>query len=231
MKKNEKIEKLINSSEKNNHRRVITVLVIAVCALLLAAAMIIVGHFTGTLTWFSKTKSSAERDIRVTNFDATAMISVDAGKSYSALNRTFVSKANFDNLRLNINYTGESNAYIRVKLFESFCDQNMVEIVSSPVSYSTVSGWKYNETDGYYYYNQIVKGVKEASDDDTANDTGDETGGDGGYLLNFITGASVSSEEVQYTNTDGFKLVAIIEQVQPDRFEDFFGSNALNSIN
>ena len=206
MNSNENVRKEALSFRKWKKRRRTTVLLIAICSIILSAALCVaVG-----VSWFTKSESAADRDMKVTDFSAAAVMSINGGTSYSDhSNTTLIAKSNFANLRLNINYIGESDAYIRVKLFESFCDEDGVVITKSDVEYSVDSDWVFNEADGYYYYKEIAKGATEEAP----------------LNIPFITGgASVPTEIREYSNTDGFKLDIIIEQVQPDRFAEFFGA-------
>lgn len=206
MNNNENVKKEAQSFRKWKKRRRITILMIAITSIILSAALCVaVGY-----SWFIKSESAAERDMKVTDFSAAAVMSINGGTSYSDhSNTTLIAKSNFAKLRLNVNYIGESDAYIRVKLFESFCDKDGVVITKSDVVYSVSSDWVFNESDGYYYYKKIANG---ATAENPLN-------------IPFITGgASVPAEIREYLSTDGFKLDIIIEQVQPDRFADFFGA-------
>lgn len=200
-----KINKEAEAVQKLNKKRKVIAIFITVCVLMLASVVLVGMGFT----WFRKSDSAVDVSHKVTDFSAAAKLSIDGGTTYTDhSNKTLIAKSNFANLRLNITYTGESDAYIRVKPFESFCDKDGKVLVKSDVSYTVDSKWVYNSADGYYYYKDIVGGASSSSP----------------LSINFITGgASVAQEKITYESTDGFKMDLIIESVQPDRFKEFYG--------
>ncbi|MBE6574184.1 MAG: hypothetical protein E7652_07310 [Ruminococcaceae bacterium] len=204
MKKNSDIKREAQTFQKWKKKRKLTIILIAVLSLTLS---LIVGVVVG-YSWFADANSSAKRDLKVTDFSASMQISINGSTGFEDLSDTLITKSDFSNLRLNINYTGESSAYIRVKLFESFYDSEGAYLAKSVVEYTTDSKWEFNPSDGYYYYKDIVSGATV----------------DTPLTIEFVTGgANISTEAVAYSDTDGFKLNAIIEEVQPDRFNEFFG--------
>ena len=213
MKNNEKIEKLIESSNAGKRKKKGIIAVIAIAACFLAAVMLFTDNFSGVVSWLKPTHIS-DQDVTVTNFTSTVGIAFSDG-AYTDLNETFVSKSNLSNMKLKIIYNGESDAYIRVKLFESFCNSDGGLLPASTVNYVCESDWKYH-TDGYYYYKKVVKGVQPDETDSEGKKATNKS-------INFIKTGSTLSNASNYGDSEGFKLVAIVEQVQPDRFEEFFG--------
>lgn len=189
-------------SVKSKKRREYAYIVIAVAVLLLSGIL-----FVGmALSWFSP-KQEADLSVVITNFSTETKYSI-SGSAYETLEaEDQLSVDSLDTLRLRLDYTGPSAAYIRVRLFESFKDSNGKLVSSLPINYNLGTDWV--EKDGYYYYKNIV--IQGADDKEPKQ-------------LNFVSGATLAGTATA-KNGVVFNLVAVVEAVQPDRFDEFFGTS------
>ena len=181
-------------------RRRFTVISIA-CVCVVLAVILTVGF---AFSWFAPA-SNADVNVYVTDFSTKTMFSISDGE-YKALEDTDkVTVGTESTLKLRIDYKGRCSAYIRVQLFETFKNSNGSLYPATTVNYTLAPGWV--EKDGYYYYTEPVK-PKGLEDTEIS--------------VPFVTAASTD-----YNTTDDngvyFNLVALVEEVQPDRFNEFFG--------
>ena len=187
----------------SKRRAAMFILIAGICIIL--SVFLVVGL---AFSWFQPPKD-ADVKVHITDFSAYTKI----GLSNSTKERLADSHqikvgstgANVGTLKLDIHYTGRSSAYIRVQLFESFKNSSGALYPATDVNYTLSSGWV--EYDGFYYYHLPVA---------PAGRTDTE------ISVPFVTGASTNYNTSDY-NGVYFNLVSVVEAVQPDRFDEFFG--------
>lgn len=207
------------------HRRGIIVAIIAVTLVL--AVILSVGT---ALSWFSPLSVVGSKTYAlVTDFSATMLHSFD-GTAYTELNRNDngnlayddISTSALSSLTLKVRYTGDSSAYLRVRMHDSFYDANGNMIPTSEIYYTVDSSiWELGE-DGCYYTKEPISAYYDATD------TADYPVTDGKYSANTVDINFATSVSCTYTGGSGYgnniyvNLVPIIESVQPDRYDEFF---------
>lgn len=191
-------------------------ILLAVLAVMLAVVL----SFGYTASWFAP-KSKVEVEAILTDIGAEMLYSYKTNAVTVKLNETdgrikintykSSSNNNYTNLNLSVDYKDKSSAYIRVKLFESFftSDGVLLPAPAERIPYNLAEGWSYNEDDGFYYYDSIVSAPENEES----------------ISIPFvITGTNEALNDTVYDTSKYYmNLVAVIEEVQPDRFEDFFG--------
>lgn len=210
------------------------VLIISAVAVLLAAVLLVGTAFS----WFSPPSfNEADADFTATDFTAKMLVSHNDGGSYETLNTnkteannrvyvvgtgTSTHKTDIEKKRLKINYKGDSSAYLKVTLYESWYYGAKVanaqpipdcKINYTLAKYNNEDFWVYNESDGCFYSKKPVSAYSSA--------TGSAVNGiDIPFVSLMAADSSVTHSAVTY-----FDLVAVIEQVQPDRYDEFFGTS------
>lgn len=234
MKKNQNISNIHNETELindgdesvcevlpsrvNKHR----IVAVAVVALILVVSVVLL--FVGRgLSWFSP-KPKADLTVKSTEHTTETLYWNSTSSSYVALDDDInISIGKLSSLKLRIQYNGLSSAYIRVRLFESFKKgttangtTTYASYPSTDVTYTLSNKWvKKGE---YYYYTDIVKYTERI---ETGPNNTDVTYKDP-TLIDFVTKASSSNNSTNAANVY-MNLVSVVETVQPDRFQEFFG--------
>ncbi len=203
----------------SKHRRS-GLLMIGIAAVLLIA-ILSVGF---ALSWFAP-RTEADITAKITDFSARTMISFD-GENFEELTDTHEVNVGADgdigDLRLNIEYEGKSSAYIRVQLFESFKQESGTLYPTTAVNYNLAEDWVYK--DGYYYYTKPIYVEPAAAEAESTDESGAEV--KEYKSIPFIIEKSSCTYNTAAQNNVYFNLVSVVEEVQPDRFYEFFGSEA-----
>lgn len=184
-------------AQRNNKRRFI----FAVCVIM-AWIVSCVLMVSTAFSWFSPGQV-ADLSLKATDFSTLTHYSI-SGSNYKELGSNVnISVASLNSLKLRIVYNGYSSAYLRIRLFESFKDESGKVISTPSVSYELKDNWKKY---GDYYYCEDVVGLSKTLP----------------VNVDFINKATLA-EGSNVPNNSYFNLVAVVEAVQPDRFDEFFG--------
>ncbi len=214
-------------------RRLRYAIVISAVAIVVSVVMIVGSAFS----WFvNPTYNKSNSTVNATDFTATMYVSHNSGSSYEVLNtngtvannrvyvvgNTGAHATDIDKKKLKINYTGDSSAYLKVTLYESWyygsSTSSFAPIPDCRVDYTLAKYnnedfWVFNEDDGCYYSKKPVSAY--------SNVTGSAAKGiDIPFVDKMVADSSIGFSRYTY-----FDLVAIIETVQPDRFDEFFGTS------
>lgn len=167
-------------------------------------------------SWFAP-KKEADLTVTTTDFETETLYSFASSEFAPLTDKINFGIEQFNSLKLKIKFTGPSSAYIRVQLFENFSkDSNMYP--ATPVSYTLSPDWV--KIGDYYYYKKIVTYTEVTETDENGKNVRKRVSTE----IPFVTSASSSYNT---TNNSGvnMNLVAVVEAVQPDRFEEFFGAD------
>ena len=199
-----------NSGRKNREKRfskrlTVSVIIALVVALVSAVAVV--------FAWLAA-RSSATVNVTVGGFEikpyvynGEEWIEMDSAGTASR----FDPYASNGNPKINLKKLGYGHCYIRVKVFETIydADGNPAPVSNVPIVYSfDAAEWRYNSTDGYYYYKHIIE-------DPTP---------DGESGIPFINGIVSPTDDPDRDDTINCCVSLIIESVQPDRVSAFFGA-------
>ena len=198
-------------------------IVIVSLIVLILVTLIMVGM---AFSWFSP-KQDADLTVLTTDFETEVQYSL-SGSEFAKLTDSINMDAEaLDTLGLKVKFTGPSSAYIRVQLFESFeklsgYDENNAPIYTMypapDVTYTLSPDWV--KIGDYYYYKKVVTYTEVTEKDENGKNVKKRVSTD----IPFVTNASSQYDNVE--NSDVIvNLVAVVEAVQPDRFEEFFGSD------
>ena len=204
-----KINKKDNAQSNIKKRRRIYIIAVAAVAVILACILTVGTAFS----WFSPpVVSGSDSTVKATDFSAQTLISTN-GTDYNVLNaesKNDISVADVSDVTMKIRYVGDSSAYLKVQLFDSWFKDSVV-VPTGDLTYTVdPEYWQYNESDGCFYSINPISAYIES--DKTAST----------FDIPFVT----KIESSGYTDSDVyFNLVSVVESVQPDRYDEFFGTN------
>ncbi len=164
-------------------------------------------------SWFAP-RTEADLTVTTTFFETEAQYSIGSSEFAKLTDTVNIGVENFNSLNLRIKYTGPSSAYIRVQLFESF-NKDGVKYPATDINYNLSSNWV--KIGDYYYYKKVATYTEVTETDENGKNVRKRVPTE----IPFVTGISSSYNA---TNNNGvyMNLVAVVEAVQPDRFQDFF---------
>lgn len=203
-----KIDKKDNAQSNIKKRRRFYIIAVAATVILLACVLTVGIAFS----WFSPPViGGSDSTVKATDFSAQTLISTN-GTDYNVLNAESKNKiaVGSTNVSLKIRYVGDSSAYLKVQLFDSWFKGSNV-VPTGDLTYTVdPEYWQYNESDGCFYSINPISAYIES--DKTAST----------FDIPFVT----KIESSGYTDSDVyFNLVSVVESVQPDRYDEFFGTN------
>lgn len=218
-----------NLSKRRSNSIVVIVTVVLIFAIVLSVGI--------GLSWFAP-KTGSNMEVILSNFEAKIEYSINnsefAELKNVAGNEIELNTEHLNTLKLQIKYTGPSSAYIRVQLFDSFysvSSDNSKTLVATP-DFSYILGEDWVKIGNYYYYKNIATFTEnEIIVTDEITDETNEIAETGEIttkkeiireprIIDFVTATDYESSD---SNASIVKLVAVVEAVQPDRFEEFFG--------
>ena len=208
-------------------KKSLLILVVALVAVALIIAVIYTANRSGA--WLSD-QQNQDMTAQYSNFLISADIKFgnsEAAKDTSGLipvNVVSTTADNYiDNLRVSLNYKGESQAYVRVKVLEEWrlADQvdGITEVSAVPntplTAYDLADNWYDNRKyDGYFYYKLPLNAATETN-------------------IPLITGASGYWRDPEYLpQEDGYpqltmRISVVAEAVQVNRYQQFWHLNKL----
>ncbi|MBQ3183802.1 MAG: hypothetical protein IJB57_09060 [Clostridia bacterium] len=205
-------------SQKRAWRRHYSILIAAV-VIILITVILTVGM---ALSWFAP-EHDADLTVTTTDFETQTLYKLSSSaEDFTDLTDDIVFNINdLDELQLKLKFTGPSSAYIRVQLFEYFYTLNGETEVMHPateVTYSLGPDWV--KIGDYYYYKNVVTYTEVNEKDENGKTIKKRNPTE----IPFVASASTKYDNVTDSGIN-MKLVAVVESVQPDRFEEFFGAD------
>ena len=182
--------------EHNNKRKIKSHL--WVCSIVFATFLLLLSVLGFTLAWFEPS-DGVEQSVSVYDVGAEVLYSDGAlgVAEEPAEIPDFISKSDLADTHLYVHNTRDSSSAVRVKLFY---ETRLDGVLVPDTTYTVIvdSDWDYNLSTGYYDYNGVLRS---------------------GETVDFVTSLTESSQKSVDT-----KIVALVECVQPDRKDDFFGN-------
>ncbi len=204
--------------QKRVSRRHYSILIAAVVIILMSVILAVSMAFS----WFAP-EQDADLTVITTDFETQTLykLSSSADEFADLTDEVDFNINDLDELQLKIKFTGPSSAYIRVQLFENFYTLNGETEVMHPatdVTYTLGPDWV--KIGDYYYYKNVAT-YTEVNEKDESGKTVKKRNP---TEIPFVSSASTKYDNVTDSGIN-MKLVAVVEAVQPDRFEEFFGED------
>ncbi len=211
-----------NTQPNIRKRRLGYLIAVTVVAVVLAVVLVVGSAFS----WFAPPSfNKSDSTVRATDFSAQMLISFD-GEEYNVLNNnsldkiivvgdTSDNKANLANVSLKVRYNGDSSAYVKVQLFDSWFKGSELSsaavIAKANLSYTLdTEYWKYDAENECFVTLKPISAYIETEEESSTFD------------IPFVTSITCNDS---YTDAYVyFNLVSVIESVQPDRYDEFFGT-------
>lgn len=188
---------------------------------LIVMALITVAIVTGfSFAWFIMRSVDANQQMSVANFQAEPVCSFDGtdenfvGEDGLITISTDPDAPNYiNNFRVNINYTGDGAAYLRVKMVHEYSVNGVSTQHPANVPYATAADWYDNRGNDYcYYYEKEVD----------ADSNGEIK------TLNFITGLDDKNGEfANLADNVVIKVAVETDMVQINRYPQIWGIDHL----